>query len=84
MTKPGEFTSRDLWESWGRNVRARREELRLSQMELAESSGISQAVISAIERGITAGKDLTRIALAHALGREVGELFPYPALQAAS
>ena len=83
MTK-GEFSQRDLWESWGRNVRARREELELGQMELAARAGISQAVISAVERGITGGKDMTRIALARALRCEVGTLFPYPALLVAS
>lgn len=84
MTLPSQTNTRDLWESWGRNVRVRRQELRLDQVELAKASGVSQAVISAVERGITGGKDGTRMALAQALGVEVGDLFQYPPTRVAS
>ena len=46
----------------------RREELKLTQMELAEKSGVNQADISRIERGSAYPNERTLIKLAQALG----------------
>lgn len=55
----------------GRRVRARREELKLSQGELARRSGYSQTAISAIERGATkAPQEIFQLAEALGLSAE--------------
>lgn len=62
----------------GYRIKERREELRMSQEELAEKSGISRPTISAIETGkdksVLTG---TLIALAKALDTTVDKIF-YP------
>lgn len=62
----------------GYRIRERREELKMSQEELAEKSGISRPTISAIENGkdksVLTG---TLIALAKALDTTVDKIF-YP------
>lgn len=62
----------------GYRIKERREELRMSQEELAEKSGISRPTISAIENGkdksVLTG---TLIALAKALDTTVDKIF-YP------
>lgn len=60
----------------GYRIRERREELRMSQEDLAEKSGISRQTISSIEN--TPGKNVstkTLEKLASALGTTVGDLF---------
>ncbi len=59
----------------------RREELKLTQMELAEKSGVNQADISRIERGSAYPNERTLIKLAQALGSR-WELVAQPATPA--
>jgi transcriptional regulator with XRE-family HTH domain len=68
-----------LHRQWGVLVKQRRKALGLGQVDLAQLTGIDQGSISRIERG-ELGKisDRNRIALAHALGVRVDDLFPYP------
>jgi XRE family transcriptional regulator, regulator of sulfur utilization len=58
-----------------------REELKLTQMELAEKSGVNQADISRIERGSAYPNERTLIKLAQALGAR-WELVAQPATEA--
>ncbi len=58
----------------GNKVRSRREELGMTQMELAKSARISQAHISKTESGSFVPKDSTLIVLAVALRLEPEEL----------
>jgi len=59
-------------------VRRRREELEMSQVELADRAGLTQGTVSQIESGVISTKDRTRIALAEALQIRARLLFPYP------
>ncbi len=57
-------------------IRYFREELRLSQQELAAKSGVSRATISGLESGsITVTTTDTLIKIAAALGKKVSEIF---------
>lgn len=60
---------------WGANVRKRRDELRLSQEELAEATGISQTAISRIELGNQGVPLGVGLALAKALDTTYDSLF---------
>jgi transcriptional regulator with XRE-family HTH domain len=65
---PSEPTSsRDLWVRWGQRLTAERKRQHWTQMQLAAYSGVSQATISAIERGVAGGSDLARYELEKAL-----------------
>ena len=60
----------------GYKIRERREELRMSQEELSEKSGVSRQTISSLENN--PGKSVstrTLEKLASALGTTVGDLF---------
>jgi predicted transcriptional regulator len=46
-----DMTERELCDTFAANVRHRREELGISQRELADAAGVPQPVISRIERG---------------------------------
>lgn len=71
---------RELRRAWGERVRQRRVELGLSQQELAQRAGLSQGLVSKIERG-KGLSDETKYKLADALGERVERLFPYPPRQ---
>ena len=62
----------------GALVRQRRKDLGLSQVELAERSGLTQGTVSQIESGVISTTDRTRMALAEALQTRARLLFPYP------
>ena len=69
---------KQLRKQWGAEVRRRRVEMGLSQVEFALKAGVQQTTVSRVERGMHAGTAETRLALARACGVEVYELFPYP------
>jgi transcriptional regulator with XRE-family HTH domain len=62
-----------------RRIRAFRKLKRLTQTELAESVGVSIAIIGAVERGVRKADSLLIGRIAEALGVEKKELLP-PAL----
>lgn len=60
----------------GNKIKQRREEIRMTQEELARRSGVSRATISALENGIernTTSKTL--LAIASAMDSTVDEIF---------
>jgi putative transcriptional regulator len=63
---------------WGARVRAHREKAGLTQQELATAAGSTQPHICRLEKGGTGISDELRFAIAHTLGVNVEELFPYP------
>lgn len=71
----------ELHVSWGEKVRERRLELSLTQVQLADLSGLTQGFISAIEKGSTQLSDASKYKLAAALAQTVENLFPYPAMR---
>ena len=58
----------------GRKIRNRREELCMTQPELAETARLSQSSISQIEKGVFIPRDSTLIVLAVALRLQPEEL----------
>lgn len=57
-------------------IKAFREELRMSQQELALKSGVSRATISGLESGaITVTTTETLVKIASALGKRVSDIF---------
>ena len=57
-------------------IRSCREELKMSQQELAAKSGVSRATISGLETGIiTVTTTDTLIKIAAALGKKVSDIF---------
>lgn len=59
----------------GDNIRERRIHKRISQAKLAEDAGLSQGVISSIEKGYDANPGVrTILAIANSLGCQIGEL----------
>lgn len=67
-----------LLRHWGKGVKDGRDRDELSQVELAERSGLDQGVISKIERGKYRLTAEHMIAIATALGRELDDLFTFP------
>lgn len=63
-------------DQWGPNVRRQREQLGLSQAELATRVGVHPNTLPRIERGEYRPALETQIALADALDCTVTELFP--------
>jgi len=59
-----------------RRIRAFRKLKRLTQSELAETVGVSIAIIGAIERGARKADNKLMEAIAEALGVEMKELLP--------
>jgi transcriptional regulator with XRE-family HTH domain len=59
-----------------RRIRAFRKLKRLTQTELAESVGVSIAIIGAVERGVRKVEALLLSRIAEALGVEQKELLP--------
>lgn len=60
----------------GNRIRQKREEINMTQEQLAERSGVSRATISALENGVernTTSKTL--IAIASAMGATVDDIF---------
>ena len=57
-------------------IRERREELGLSQMQLAEKVGVNQTAISQWERGVSMPTLPKALALASALNCKIEDLYP--------
>lgn len=68
----------EVHRSWGRKIRERREALGMTQTQLAELLGVHQPAVSAIEKGTSAPRDVTKFRIAGALGMTVEDLFAYP------
>lgn len=68
----------DILKRWGAAVRARREELQMSQVGLATAAGCSQRLVSAIELGETQTELSKRLAIAKALQTSHETLFAIP------
>ena len=59
-------------------IKEYREELKMSQVELAEKSKVSRTIISGLESGaITVTTTDTLLKIAHALGKNVSDIFFY-------
>jgi len=69
------ITGQELRNNLGETIRFYRKQLRLSQAELAEKSGISITFLSKIERGIKFPTSETLSGLANGLDVEVYQLF---------
>lgn len=67
---------REIRRSWGQRVSDRREELRLSQAQVHELSGLPQQTISRVELDLVVPRYSTMAALAKGLATTVPELFP--------
>lgn len=55
----------------------RRQELRLSQADLARECGVTQQTVSSIERAEHGPSDALKVQLARALEQPVEQLFPF-------
>lgn len=62
----------------GERVRHRREELSMTQKQLADMAGTTQQHLSFLERGAVEPRTDLKVRLAQALSVPVAELFPYP------
>lgn len=60
----------------GERLRQRRKRLGMSCSQLADLTGMTERTIRRCELGLTAARDANRIAIAHALGCEVEEIWP--------
>lgn len=67
-----------LAETWGGKVVARREELGITQAQLAELCGVKQQTISKIERGEIVPLDSLKQTIAASLGTSPWLLFEWP------
>ena len=76
--QPTEHPTDGLWLTWGANLRGRRNELGLTQFQLAHAAGVAIGRISDMERGVSGGSDATKYDIAKALDCEVTDLFTYP------
>lgn len=75
------LTQTRLADDWARRVTERRHQLGLSQQQVAELAGITQAGVSLVESGRAVPQVPTILALAKALGTTPGELFPWPPME---
>lgn len=68
----------DFYEALGANIRAKREELNLTQLELGEQIGLSRTSITNIERGRQRLMADQLLSVADALNTNVDALLPIP------
>lgn len=73
-----------LRKHFGARIRARREELRQSQSEIARKVGVQKETIYRIEKGLRGSSDDLRIAIAAALDVDPAELYTPPVAEEAS
>lgn len=64
-----------ITEVWGQRIKAGREALSLTQVQLAERLGVEQTTVSRWEAGLTAPYRDRQVQLATVLNREWAELF---------
>jgi len=68
----------ELLEFFGRGVKARRKELRITQVELGKRVGVSASQISRTERGVYGDIPLTLfVRICQALGRSPSSVFKW-------
>lgn len=67
-----------IWRQWGTAVKRRRNELGLTQFQLAAACKVAIGTISDIERGVSGGSDQTKYDIARELRSEVADLFAFP------
>lgn len=70
--------TQSLGQFWGQRVAARREDLKITQVQLAQLCGITQQSISRIEAGVIVPRDSLKMTLAKNLGTTPTELFEWP------
>lgn len=73
--------TQSLGQFWGQRIAARREDLKITQVQLAQLCGITQQSISRIEAGTSIPRDGMKMQLARSLGTTPAELFEWPANQ---
>lgn len=66
---------------WGSNVRLRRKELGLTLEQVAFMADTTPQTVFKVERGEIVARENVRLAVAFALGKEAGDLFPMPKRQ---
>lgn len=79
MSQP--IVSESLGKYWGRRIRARREALGMTQVQVAQLAQLSQQAIAQYETGRFVPADNTKLRLARALGVAPGVLFEWPPLE---
>lgn len=67
-----------LGDWWGPLVAKRREQLGLTQQELAELCSVTQQTVSKIERGQIVPRDNLKRTLSLKLATPIDQLFPWP------
>ncbi len=65
------MTEEELRTSWGERARARRLEMKLTQIELAARVGIDQGYLSSIELGRVGPSDRIRLKMREVLGPDI-------------
>lgn len=76
MKQPTATTT--LGEHWGERVAQRRNDLGLSQAQLADLCGITQQTVSKIEKGVMIPHDKLKLRIAQRTGIRPELLFPWP------
>lgn len=71
-------TPKTLGQTWGEKVAARRQQLGLSQQQLADLCETTQQTISKIETGAILPRDRLKVTIAARLGTTVAQLFAWP------
>lgn len=69
-----------VYEGWGAKVAKKRGALGMSQDDLANATGLTQATISRIESGRQSPSDKAKWLIAGALHSTLDDLFPWPAV----
>lgn len=68
----------EIFVQWGERVAARRDDLKMTQRQLADACEVTTTTISRIERGLETPRIALMARIAKALHQEIERLFPYP------
>lgn len=79
LETPEQLYDRLLREMWGRNIASARERCRMTQLELATKTGLSQSSIAKYETGDSKPTPRRQESIARELRRNPANLFPLPA-----